>query len=252
MKIKINNEITQNVSDIITTEGTSLNDIISQVLLASHPVGSYYWSDDSTSPAKLFGGTWEQIKDKFIIAVGDNHTVGTSYGSNTKNLSHTHTSAAHTHTVAGHTHTSAAHTHSINGHTHTSAAHTHTTGNHTLTIAELPAHNHTFAFNFYNYQQSGYGYNGQVYKTSSAAQTGNITTNNTGSGGAHNHGKTGSTTPGATGSTSLTTNSTTPGATGSTSLTTNSTTPGATGSSLSSSFDITPACIAAYCWRRTA
>lgn len=33
---------------------------------------------------------------------------------------------------------------------------------------------------------------------------------------------------------------------------TGSTTPGATGSSLSSSFDVTPACVAAYCWRRTA
>lgn len=194
MKIKINDEIIQNISDIELGGGVSLSNLISNILLQAHPVGSYYWSDSPTNPATLFGGTWTQIKDKFVIAVGDSHTVNTSYGSNTKNLAHTHTSAAHTHT----------------------------TGNHTLTIAELPAHNHTFAFNFYNYQQSGYGYNGQVYKTSSAAQTGNITTNNTGSGGAHNHGKTGSTTPGAT------------------------------GSSLSSSFDITPACIAAYCWKRTA
>lgn len=279
MKIKINNEITQNVSDIITTEGTSLNDIISQVLLASHPVGSYYWSDDSTSPAKLFGGTWEQIKDKFIIAVGDNHTAGTSYGSNTKNLSHTHTSAAHTHTVAGHTHTSAAHTHTINAHTHTSAAHTHsinghthTTGSHSLTIAELPSHNHKSTTDlgcnglvlYWDDKQSGENFYGAqwqsgLFKSSGAFALNNLYTSSTGSGTAHSHGNTGSTslttnstTPGATGSTSLTTNSTTPGATGSTSLTTNSTTPGATGSSLSSSFDITPACIAAYCWRRTA
>lgn len=239
MKIKINNEITQNVSDIITTEGTSLNDIISQVLLASHPVGSYYWSDDSTSPAKLFGGTWEQIKDKFIIAVGDNHTAGTSYGSNTKNLSHTHTSAAHTHTVAGHTHTSAAHTHTVNGHTHS-------TGNHTLTVAEMPSHTHwtrEIAPGLY----AGWGnksQDGWITQSLNASNGGTWETAATGGGGAHNHGN--------TGSTSLTTNSTTPGATGSTSLTTNSTTPGATGSSLSSSFDITPACIAAYCWRRTA
>ena len=148
-----------------------------------------------------------------VPGVAHTHSYAHTHG--VPGVAHTHTSAAHTHTINGHTHTSAAHTHSINGHTHT-------TGNHTLTIAELPAHNHTFAFNFYNYQQNGYGYNGQVYKTSSSLQTGNVTTNNTGSGGAHNHGN--------TGSTSLTTNSTTPGATGSTSLTTNSTTPGATGS----------------------
>lgn len=217
------------------------NDLKALILDMAHPIGSYYWSSDSTNPHDLFGGTWVQIKDKFIIAVGDSHTVGQSYGSNTKDISHTH-SIGHTHGVPGvaHTHTSAAHTHTINGHTHT-------TGNHTLTIAELPAHNHTFAFNFYNYQQSGYGYNGQVYKTSSSLETGNITTNNTGSGGAHNHGN--------TGSTSLTTNSTTPGATGSTTpkaTTTNSQSTSTSGSGGSTTLDITPACEAAYCWKRTA
>lgn len=30
-------------------------------ILAAHPVGSYYISDNSTSPAKLFGGTWQML-----------------------------------------------------------------------------------------------------------------------------------------------------------------------------------------------
>lgn len=38
--------------------------------LISRPIGSLYWSSNSTSPATLFGGTWEQIKDKFIYAAG--------------------------------------------------------------------------------------------------------------------------------------------------------------------------------------
>lgn len=41
-----------------------------------YPVGSYYWSKNSTSPNKLFGGVWEQVKDTFILAAGDNYSVG--------------------------------------------------------------------------------------------------------------------------------------------------------------------------------
>lgn len=36
-----------------------------------HPVGSIYWSTNITSPETLFGGTWEQIKDTFIVSRGD-------------------------------------------------------------------------------------------------------------------------------------------------------------------------------------
>lgn len=45
-----------------------------------HPVGSVYQSTDSTSPADLFGGTWEQIKDVFLLAAGDSHAVGSTGG----------------------------------------------------------------------------------------------------------------------------------------------------------------------------
>ena len=36
-----------------------------------HPVGSIYQSTDSTDPSTLFGGTWERIKDRFLLAAGD-------------------------------------------------------------------------------------------------------------------------------------------------------------------------------------
>lgn len=45
-----------------------------------HPVGSVYQSTDSTSPAELFGGTWEQIKDVFLLAAGDAHAAGSTGG----------------------------------------------------------------------------------------------------------------------------------------------------------------------------
>lgn len=51
-----------------------------------HPVGSIYQSTDSTSPADLFGGTWEQIKDVFLLAAGDSHAAGSTGGEETHTL----------------------------------------------------------------------------------------------------------------------------------------------------------------------
>ncbi len=45
-----------------------------------HPIGSIYQSTDATSPADLFGGTWEQIKDVFLLAAGDSHAAGSTGG----------------------------------------------------------------------------------------------------------------------------------------------------------------------------
>ena len=62
----------------------------------THPVGSLYWSTDSTSPATLFGGTWEAITDKFILAAGSLYTAGDTGGEATHTLTidempkHTH------------------------------------------------------------------------------------------------------------------------------------------------------------------
>lgn len=40
-----------------------------------------YWaSDDPTSPASFIGGTWEQIKDCFILAAGDTYAAGSTGG----------------------------------------------------------------------------------------------------------------------------------------------------------------------------
>lgn len=61
----------------------------------AHPVGSYYWSSKPTNPATLFGGTWEQVKDKFIYAVGK-YSVGATGGSETVTLTIAQT-PAHTH-----------------------------------------------------------------------------------------------------------------------------------------------------------
>ena len=50
---------------------TAKTEIYKQAKLDAHPVGSYYWSNDSTSPATLFGGTWEALPPGYtLIAQG--------------------------------------------------------------------------------------------------------------------------------------------------------------------------------------
>ncbi len=51
-----------------------------------YPVGSYYWSSSSTNPSTLFGGTWTQIKDRFVLAAGSSYSVGDTGGSETHTL----------------------------------------------------------------------------------------------------------------------------------------------------------------------
>ena len=70
-----------------------------------YPIGSIYMSINETNPSELFGGEWEQIKDKFLLSAGDTYNAGTEGGEATHTLtenempSHTHTQNAHTHTI---------------------------------------------------------------------------------------------------------------------------------------------------------
>ncbi len=50
--------------------GEALDNLRKEIFLEAHPVGSYFWSSKSTSPEKLFGGTWEQITGRFVLAAG--------------------------------------------------------------------------------------------------------------------------------------------------------------------------------------
>lgn len=45
-----------------------------------YPVGSIYLSVNSTAPSVLFGGTWERILDRFLLASGDSYTAGATGG----------------------------------------------------------------------------------------------------------------------------------------------------------------------------
>lgn len=51
-----------------------------------YPIGSIYLSVNSTSPQQLFGGEWEQIKDKFLLSAGDTYSSGSEGGEATHTL----------------------------------------------------------------------------------------------------------------------------------------------------------------------
>ena len=46
-----------------------------------YPVNSIYMSVVDTDPSILFGGTWEQLKDRFLLGAGDTYTNGATGGS---------------------------------------------------------------------------------------------------------------------------------------------------------------------------
>ena len=53
---------------------------------AVYPVGSIYMSVNSADPSTLFGGTWEQLEDTFLLAAGTNHAAGSTGGEETHTL----------------------------------------------------------------------------------------------------------------------------------------------------------------------
>ena len=123
-----------------------------------YPVGSIYISVGSTSPAVLFGGTWEQIEDRFLLAKGSTYTTLEATG------------GASSHTPSG------------------------TVGDHTLTTSEIPSHSHKYVkpstgtAQFYSAKME---YAQQMESISTATVTANQDTGTAGTGGGHSHGFTG-------------------------------------------------------------
>lgn len=94
-------------------------EVYKKAKLDAHPVGSYYWSNDSTSPATLFGGTWEALPPGYtLIAQGSGsdsfgsftYTAGQKYGERKHPLT-TEELASHGH--SGSTSTNGDHSHTV-------------------------------------------------------------------------------------------------------------------------------------------
>ena len=92
-QLKVNNTIVS-TSDLYGNTSKKVayeSDLLDKI----YPVGSIYMSANSTSPATLFGGTWQQLKDRFLIGAGSSYANGATGGA----TSHNHTTASHALTI---------------------------------------------------------------------------------------------------------------------------------------------------------
>ena len=57
-----------------------LENLASSVMLTMNPVGTIKITDNNINPGTYIGGTWEQIKDRFLLAAGDIYAGGSTGG----------------------------------------------------------------------------------------------------------------------------------------------------------------------------
>jgi len=73
------------LSDYYTRE--QVNRLLEVQKLADHPVGSIYQSTDPTSPAALFGGTWQEIaQNRALMGASSSHAAGTTVEAGLPNI----------------------------------------------------------------------------------------------------------------------------------------------------------------------
>ena len=79
------------ISEKCKTTYTKLNTFVTKVINRDvpnkvYPIGSIYMSVNSTNPSELFGGEWERIQDRFLLASGSAYANGSTGGSATVTL----------------------------------------------------------------------------------------------------------------------------------------------------------------------
>ena len=78
----INNESILGSGNITVSASKTDADIVDLI----YPVGSLYMSTNAASPATLFGGTWKQLEDRFLLGAGSTYTAGDTGGEATVTL----------------------------------------------------------------------------------------------------------------------------------------------------------------------
>ena len=90
-------EVTISSLEVELYDKAEVDSMIAELNSKIYPVGAIYMSTVSTSPASLFGGTWEQLENRFLLGAGSK-SAGATGGEET----HTLTQAEmprHTHSV---------------------------------------------------------------------------------------------------------------------------------------------------------
>lgn len=152
---RASNKETELKNDIDSTKTSVLNEIKAWVNDTQHPIGSIYITTNNVNPSNIFGGTWEQLEDRFLIGAGNSYTNGATGGA---------------------------------------TSHTHTTAGHTLTEAEMPSHTHAVPIPSYYAATSTSDTGYSVCRTTNPeiGTKDGYGTGSTGGGGSHSHGDTGS------------------------------------------------------------
>lgn len=74
--IDLSSYYTKTETNTLLNAKLNITDLISFV----YPVGSIYMSVNNVSPATFMGGTWTQIKDRFLLACGSTYKAGATGG----------------------------------------------------------------------------------------------------------------------------------------------------------------------------
>ena len=94
-KFSLDSDGNLTVNSITSNENKNLN--ITEICNVIYPIGSVYISINNVEPSSLFGGVWEKLEDRFLLASGKTYTNGNIGGEATHKLtinempSHTHT-----------------------------------------------------------------------------------------------------------------------------------------------------------------
>lgn len=97
------------VKSITTLNGIKWNN---EVLGAVYPVGSIYMNVSPINPGTIFGGVWEQLKDRFLLGTGDAYQNGITGGEANHTLNNVEI-PWHEHNVSLNTNEAGIHSHGV-------------------------------------------------------------------------------------------------------------------------------------------
>ena len=80
VKLSDSTSSTSSTSGGIAATPAAVKAAIAEAKLAAWPIGSIYMTVSNTSPASLFGGTWERISDRFLLGASGTHPAGAAGG----------------------------------------------------------------------------------------------------------------------------------------------------------------------------
>lgn len=68
------------VNESIGSVAKNIESLSKSIFNMVYPVGAIYISVSATNPSTLFGGTWERIQDRFLLAAGSSYSAGSTGG----------------------------------------------------------------------------------------------------------------------------------------------------------------------------